>query len=78
MQNNAEVKAALATANSARTDLEKRKLLRVYYEMLYAKMTALAAPEMKTYLNDKKNEALNALPQPRVRPDASPSPTKAP
>lgn len=84
VQNESEVKQALATADAARTDLKKRQLLRRYYELLYRKMTAIAPPEMKAYLNDRKNEALNALPQPKVRPETvvagtpSTSPTPSP
>jgi len=68
------VVTALAAAETARTDLEKRRLLRQYYELFYAQMIGLAAtPELKTYLNDRKNERLAALPQPRVRPTSTPS-----
>ncbi|MFL6594947.1 MAG: hypothetical protein ACJ8HQ_05840 [Chthoniobacterales bacterium] len=71
--NDAEVKAALATAEAAKTDLQKRKLLRRYYELIYAKMLARAAtPEMKAYLAARKTEHLNMLPQPRVRPEPTP------
>jgi hypothetical protein len=67
--NDAEVKKAMLRADSARTDLEKRRLLRIYYDTYFAKITNLAAPEMKAYLADRKNEQLSALPQPRVRPE---------
>jgi hypothetical protein len=73
-----EVVAAKAAAARARTDLEKRNLLRAYYKIYYAHMQALAAtPEMKYYLEVKKNAALAGLDQPRVRPQptARPSPT---
>ena len=71
-----QVEKALAAAETARTDLEKRKLLRQYYELYYAKMIGLAStPDLKAYLNAKKNDQLRALPQPRVRPTPSPSPT---
>ena len=78
VQNDPAVKAAFARAEAARTDLEKRKLLARYHELFYRKMTAIAPPEMKTYLNDRKREQLAALPQPRVRPEtAPPTPTPA-
>ncbi|MFL6414426.1 MAG: hypothetical protein ACJ74Y_02000 [Bryobacteraceae bacterium] len=71
--NDPEVKAALATADAAKTDLQKRKLLRRYYELIYAKMLARAeTPEMKAYLTARKTDHLAMLPQPRVRPEASP------
>ena len=90
VQNDRNVKAALKRAEAARTDLEKRKLLGRYYDLLYAKVSARAAPDMKKYLADRKKESLGALPQPRVRPEvsmsqssedsppASPSPSIAP
>ena len=43
-----QVEKALAAAEAARTDLEKRKLLRQYYELYYAKMIGLASkPDLK-------------------------------
>jgi hypothetical protein len=74
-----EVVAAKAAAEKARTDLEKRNLLRAYYKLHYARMQALAStPEMKTYLEEKKKAILAGLDQPHVRPNptagASPSP----
>jgi hypothetical protein len=73
------VVAAKAAAEKAKTDLEKRNLLRAYYKIYYARMQALAAtPELKAYLEQKKNGSLGALDQPHVRPNptaaASPSP----
>ncbi len=77
--NDGEVKAAFASAQGARTDLEKRKLLRRYYELYYGKMIAMAAaPDLKAYLNNRKTEQLNTLPQPRVRPTPTPSATPTP
>ena len=69
--NDREVKAALAAADAAITDLERRRLLRRYYEVFFGKMIALTGPEMKSYVNERKNEHLSSLPQPRVRPDLS-------
>jgi hypothetical protein len=77
--NDPAAKAAYADAERARTDLEKRKLLRRYYEILYGKMMARAtSPAMKSYLNDRKNEHLNTLPQPHVRPETAPKPASSP
>ena len=78
VQNDPAVKAAFARAEAARTDLEKRKLLARYHELFYRRITAIAPPEMKAYLNDRKKEQLASLPQPRVRPEtAPPTPTPA-
>ncbi len=70
--NEPEVKEALAKAERARTDLEKRRLLRRYYDIYFGKMIALTqVPEFKAYLRDRKVEHLNTLPQPRVRPETA-------
>lgn len=82
VQNDAKVKAALAEAEKAPTDLEKRKLLARYYQVFYARAAAIAPAELRNYLNDRKREALNSLPQPRVRPETTklvpPPPTPVP
>ena len=77
-QNDPRVKAALAEADAARTDLQRRKLLARYFDIFHARMIALAPPQMKNYLLDRKREALAALPQPRVRPETAPKPTPPP
>jgi hypothetical protein len=71
--------AVKAAADKARTDLEKRNLLRAYYKLYYTRMQALAStPELKAYIEEKKKAALAGLDQPHVRPNptagASPSP----
>ena len=73
------VVAAKSAAAKARTDLEKRNLLRAYYKIYYGRMQALAdTPELKAYLEEKKKAILGSLDQPQVRPNptaaASPSP----
>jgi hypothetical protein len=74
-----EVVAAKEAVGKARTDVEKRKLLRAYYTIYYAHMEALAdTPEVKNYLNSQKAAALNGLAQPKVRPTPTPRPTPAP
>jgi len=79
VQNDPAVKAAFAKAEAAPTDLEKRKLLARYYELFYRKIDAIAPPDMKAYLAQRKREQLALLPQPRVRPEtALPSPPPAP
>jgi hypothetical protein len=72
-----QVVAAKAAAKTARTDLEKRNLLRNYYNVYYDRMSALApTAEMKLALESLKTAHQNTLNQPRVRP--SPTPTPAP
>jgi hypothetical protein len=74
--NDAEIKAARRKADAARTDLQKRVLLRAYYELYFGRMIALAAdPGLKAYLTARRTEHLSSLPQPRVRP--SPTPAKS-
>jgi hypothetical protein len=56
-----------------KTDIEKRERLRTYYNIYYAHMQALASsPEVKSYLDGKKNAVLESLAQHRVR--ATPAP----
>src|SRR5438094_6759358 len=80
--NDPEVRAAKATAQAARTDLEKRNLLREYYNIYYQRMSALASSaEMKLALNALKAAHQNPIDQPRVRPTPTPegyTPTPAP
>jgi hypothetical protein len=67
-----EVVAAKAAAENARTDLEKRNLMRAYYKLHYTRMQALAAtPELKAYLEEKKKAMVASLDQPHVRPNAT-------
>jgi hypothetical protein len=76
------VRAAEAATHGARTDLEKRKLLRDYYNVYYERMSALASStEMKLALESFKTGHLGALAQPRVRPStdgSQPTPTPFP
>jgi hypothetical protein len=84
--NKPDVIAAKKAAEAARTDLEKRQLLREYYNLCYARMQALAqAPEVKVGLEEMRTAHLTALDQPRVRPSpptqeggASPTPSPTP
>ena len=67
--------AARTRAEAAGTDLEKRDRLRVYYKLFFERMKARASsPELKNYIETKKNEHLGLTAQNRVRP----SPTAAP
>ena len=79
--NDPEVRAAKATAQAARTDLEKRNRLRDYYNVYYDRMSALASAEMKLALQGFKTSHLARLSQPRVRPStdgALPTPKPTP
>jgi hypothetical protein len=74
-----DVIAAKKSIDSARTDVDKRNLMRAYYKTYYARMQALAeAPDVKAYLEQKKNEALKGLAQPNVRPEPTPRPSATP
>jgi hypothetical protein len=71
--NDPEVQAAKKYAQAARTDLEKRKRLRDYYEIYYQRMSALATtPELKLALQAQKDVHQRILAQPRVRPTPTP------
>ncbi len=73
--NDAGLRNMLTEADAARTDLQKRKLLRRYYEAYYARLGALVSTaEMKAYLLERKNRQIGALQQPRVRPEPPPKP----
>ena len=71
-----EVVAAKKAIDRARTDVEKRELMRAYYKVFYAHMQALAeTPEIKAYLEQKKNAAIGSLAQPHIRPEPTPHPS---
>jgi hypothetical protein len=82
--NDPDVVAAKRAADTARTDLEKRQLLRAYYDLYYGRMRAMASsPEMKKALDEFKMAHLSRTSQRRVRPEEdadlptpSPSPKK--
>jgi hypothetical protein len=78
--NDPEVRAAKASAQAARTDLEKRNRLRNYYNIYYERMSALASSaEMKLALQQLKTSHLAPTSQPRVRPETDGSlPTPKP
>ncbi len=72
------VLAASASAAAARTDLEKRKRLRVYYDVYYGLMRSRAStPELKAYIDAQKAAHLGTTAQDRVRPGGTPPPTGA-
>ena len=77
--NDPEVMAAKAAAQAATTDLEKRQLLRDYYEKCYGLMSQKAnSPGLKATIKKAKEEHIKQLAQPRVRPGSGPSPTPEP
>ncbi len=74
-----DVLAARKAVGSGRTDVEKRELMRAYYKLFYGRMAALAdKPEVKAYVSQKKQDILNSLAQPHVRPEPSPRPRATP
>jgi len=77
--NDPDVQAAKNYAQAARTDLEKRKRLRSYYDIYYQRMSALATtPELKLALQALKDVHQNMLVQWRVRPSPTPEPSGTP
>jgi len=68
-----EVVAAKKAIDRAKTDVEKRELMRAYYKIFYGHMAALAAtPEVKAYVEQRKKEMINSLAQPHLRPEPTP------
>ena len=77
--NDPTVQAAKAFAQTAPTDLEKRKRLREYYNIYYQRMSALTSnAEIKLALEAYKGNHQSLLAQPRVRPTPPGSPTPPP
>ena len=80
--NDPDIVAAKHAADNAKTDLEKRQLLRTYYDLLYGRMRALASsPEMKASLDQLRTAHVSRTSQHRVRAaeDASlPTPSATP
>jgi hypothetical protein len=71
--NDRDLVEARANAGRAKTDLEKRRRLRVYYTMFYDRMRAQASsPELKSYIDTHKAQHLGLLAQNRVRPSPTP------
>ena len=82
--NEPNIVAAKRSAESARTDLEKRQRLRDYYDLYYGRLRVVArSAEMKTALDQLRIAHLSQSSQPRVRhetdsdlPTPSPTPKK--
>ena len=72
VENDPVLRTARAKAESARTDSEKRELLRRYYVLYYDRIIAIAPADAKAYVANRKNQALATLAQPRVRPTPTP------
>ena len=69
VSNDEEIAAARRSAETARTDLEKRERLREYYNIYYGKMRRLAPDEhTRKTLDDVKAAHVKLLEQPHVRP----------
>ena len=71
--------AAKNAISKAKTDLEKRDLMRAYYKTFYGRMIAAAeTPDVKAYLEQKLKAIIDSLAQPHVRPQPTPRPTRTP
>jgi hypothetical protein len=78
VMNDAELVTARRTAEAARTDLEKRENLRLYYKLYYARVRRLPmSPEMKQRLSAMETASVGLTAQTRVRPSPSVSPAKS-
>lgn len=68
IRNDADLHAAKAAALRAPTDLERRHLLKHYYELYYGKLKVLAdTPDLQAYIDAQKAAHQVVLLQPRVR-----------
>ena len=77
--NDPDLVEARARAGRAKTDLEKRQQLRVYYTMFYDRMRSRAgSQELKSYIDTHKTQYLALLAQNRVRPSPAPAATASP
>jgi hypothetical protein len=77
--NDRDLVEARAKANRAKTDLEKRQLLRAYYMMFYDRMRAQAGSrELKSFIDTHKTQHLALTAQNRVRPSPHPTATASP
>jgi hypothetical protein len=73
-----QIVAAKKSANAARKDLEKRKLLRNYYELYYGRMREMAdTPELKAFVDQQKAAHIGTTAQNTVRPSPTPPHKKA-
>ena len=82
MANDTEIISAKQSVENARTDFEKRQRLRLYYDLYYGRMRALASStEMKNALDQLKLAHQSPINQPRVRAATDsglPTPTPTP
>jgi hypothetical protein len=68
IRNDQDLHALKASALKAPTDLERRHLLKSYYELYFKKLRALATtPDLKAYLDAHEAARKMSLLQPRVR-----------
>jgi hypothetical protein len=68
IRNDEDLHALKASALKAPTDLERRHLLKSYYELYFKKLRALATtPDLKAYLDAHEAARKMSLLQPRVR-----------
>ena len=68
IRNDEDLHELKASANKARTDLERRHALKAYYKLYYKKLLALAStPDLQDYLRAQEAAHEATLLQPRVR-----------
>ena len=68
IRNDEDLHALNAAANKARTDLERRHRLKVYYKLYFKKLQALAStPDLQDYLRAQEAAHERTLLQPHVR-----------
>ncbi len=70
IRNDEDLHALQASANKQRTDLERRHVLKAYYQLYFKKLRALAStPDLQDYLRAQEAVHEGHLLQPRVRHD---------
>ena len=76
--NDPELIAMKRAAETAHTDLEKRRKLRAYYKLYFARVRRFPmSPEMKPYVDAMEASQLGLTAQSRVRPTPTAPPTQA-
>ncbi len=78
IRNDQDLHALKAKAMQVPTDLERRHLLKAYYQLYYSKLRALTtAPDLIAYLNSQEAGYVASLLQPRVRHETDETATAA-
>ena len=78
IRNDQDLHALKAKAMQVSTDLERRHLLKAYYQLYYSKLRALTtAPDLVAYLTSQEAGYVASLLQPRVRHETDETTTAA-